>query len=121
MVVIILKCERCGFTLYSYAQGRGQDDGQCGPRSFCSSFVSSLASRSENLGLFPKVILLMNSLLNFRLDKNEPGHEKTYLMSYANNKGTDQPAHSRSMISAFVVRCQDRMIPLVYISEISRL
>ena len=26
----------------------------------------------------------------------------------------------RSLISAFVVRCQDRMIPLVYISEISR-
>ena len=25
-----------------------------------------------------------------------------------------------SLISAFVVRCQDRMIPLVYISEISR-
>ena len=22
----------------------------------------------------------------------EPGHEKMYLMSYANNKGTDQPA-----------------------------
>ena len=42
------------------------------------------------------------------------------LMSYANNKGADQTAHSRSLISAFVVRCQDRMIPLVYISEISR-
>ena len=28
--------------------------------------------------------------------------------------------HPRSLISAFVVRCQDRMIPLVYISEISR-
>ena len=42
------------------------------------------------------------------------------LMPYANNKGADQPAHPRSLISAFVVRCQDRMIPLVYISEISR-
>ena len=41
-------------------------------------------------------------------------------MSYANNKGADQPAHLRSLISTFVVRCQDRMIPLVYISEISR-
>ena len=29
------------------------------------------------------------------------------LMSYANNKGADQPAHSRSLISAFVVRCLD--------------
>ena len=50
----------------------------------------------------------------------EPSHEKMCLMSYANNKGTDQPAHPRSLISAFVVRCQDRMIPLVHISEISR-
>ena len=24
---------------------------------------------------------------------------------YANNKGADQPAHRRSLISAFVVRC----------------
>ena len=42
------------------------------------------------------------------------------LMPYPNNKGADVPAHPRSLIGAFVVRCQDRMIPLVYISEISR-
>ena len=34
---------------------------------------------------------------------NEPGHEKMYLMPYANNKGTDKLAHPRSLISAFVV------------------
>ena len=51
----------------------------------------------------------------------EPGHEKTYLMSYANNKGADQPAHPRSLISAVVVRCLDSIIPLVSISEISSL
>ena len=43
------------------------------------------------------------------------------LMSYANNKGADQPAHSRSLISAFVVRCLDSIISLVSISEILRL
>ena len=43
-----------------------------------------------------------------------------YLMPYANNIGADQPAHARSLISAFVIRYQDRMIPLIYISEISR-
>ena len=32
----------------------------------------------------------------------EPGHEKTCLMSYVNNKGADQPAHLRSLINAFV-------------------
>ena len=30
----------------------------------------------------------------------EPGHEKMCLMSYANNKGADQLAHPRSLISA---------------------
>ena len=40
---------------------------------------------------------------------------------YANNKGADQPAHPRSLISTFVVRCLDSIIPLVSISEISSL
>ena len=34
---------------------------------------------------------------------NGPGHAKMCLMSYANNKGADQPAHPHSLISAFVV------------------
>ena len=42
------------------------------------------------------------------------------LMPYANKKGADQPAHPCSLISTFVVHCQDRMIPLVYIPKISR-
>ena len=52
---------------------------------------------------------------------NEPGHEKMCLMSDVNNKGTDQPAHPRSLISAFVVRCLDSIISLDSIAEISRL
>ena len=43
------------------------------------------------------------------------------VMSYANHKGADQPAHPRSLISAFVVRCSDNIISLVSIAEISRL
>ena len=43
------------------------------------------------------------------------------VMSYANNKGADQPAHPRSLISAFVVRCLDNIISLDSIAEISRL
>ena len=42
-------------------------------------------------------------------------------MQYANNKGVDQPAHQRSLISIFVVRCLDSIIPLVSISETSSL
>ena len=41
---------------------------------------------------------------------NGPGHAKMCLMPYANNKGADQPAHPRSLISTFVVRCLDSMI-----------
>ena len=43
------------------------------------------------------------------------------LMSYANNKGADQPAQLRSLISAFAVRCLDSIISLYSIAEISRL
>ena len=43
------------------------------------------------------------------------------LKSYANNKGADQPAHPRSLISAFVVRCLDSIISLDSTAEISRL
>ena len=51
----------------------------------------------------------------------EPGHEKMCLMSYANNKGADQPAHPRSLISTFVFRCLDSIVSLDSIAEISRL
>ena len=55
------------------------------------------------------------------LFRNEPGHEKMCLMSYANNKGADQPAHPCSLISAFVVCYLDSIISLDSIAEISRL
>ena len=42
-------------------------------------------------------------------------------MSYANNKDADQPAHLRSLICTFDVRCLDSIILLVSISEISSL
>ena len=41
--------------------------------------------------------------------------------AYANNKGADQPAHPRSLISTIVVHCRDSVIPLVSISEMSSL
>ena len=40
-------------------------------------------------------------------------------MLYANNKGADQPAHPRSLISAFVVLCLDSIIPLLAIADLS--
>ena len=52
---------------------------------------------------------------------HEPGHEKTCLMSYANNKGKDQPAHPHSLISAFVFRCLYSVMSLVSVTKISSL
>ena len=52
---------------------------------------------------------------------SEPGHENMCVMSYANNKGADQPVHPLSLISAFVVRFLDSIISLDLIAEISRL
>ena len=46
---------------------------------------------------------------------------KTCLCHMRTKKGTDQPAHPRSLISAFVVPCLDRIIPLLAIAEFSRL
>ena len=48
-------------------------------------------------------------------------HEKTCLVPFANNKGADQPAHSRSLISAFVFRCLGYIIPILAISKNPRL
>ena len=42
-------------------------------------------------------------------------------MPYANNEGTDQLAHSCSLISAFIVHCLDSIMSLVSIVLISRL
>ena len=47
-----------------------------------------------------------------------PGHAKTRLMSYANNKGADQPAHPRNLISTFVVRSLDSMICILAIYKV---
>ena len=59
------------------------------------------------------------NLVFLRTMKSEPRREETCLMLYANNKGADQPAHLRSLISAFVVRCLDSIIPILAISKVS--
>ena len=57
----------------------------------------------------------------FSVHLYEAGHEKTCLMSFANNKGADQPAHPRSPISAFVFRCLYSVMSLVSVTKISSL
>ena len=43
---------------------------------------------------------------------------KNPVLPYANNKGADRHAHPRSLISAFVVRCLDSIIP-VYLASVT--
>ena len=50
---------------------------------------------------------------------NVPRLEKTCRRWLANNKGADQPAHSRSLISTFVIRFLESAISKLATSEIS--
>ena len=70
--------------------------------------------------IYTEAIPVLCAGVNVQIIPLEPGHEKMCLMSYANNKGADQPAHPRSLISAFVVHCLDSIISLDSIAEISK-
>ena len=48
-----------------------------------------------------------------------PWREKTCLRRFANNTGADQPAHPRSLISAFVIRLLKSTISRLAMGEIS--
>ena len=48
-----------------------------------------------------------------------PRREKTCLRGFANNTGADHPAHTRSLISAFVIRVLESTIAKLATSEIS--
>ena len=61
---------------------------------------------------------LLNQMMDSGQTLYELRHLENLFLPYANNKGTDQPAHVRGLISAFVVRCLGSIF-LVSISEIS--
>ena len=48
-----------------------------------------------------------------------PGYAKMCFMAYVTNRGADQHAHLRSLISDFVVGCLDNMICILAISKVS--
>ena len=60
--------------------------------------------------------LFQNSIL--LADINWATSWENLFLPYANDKGSDQPAHPRSLISAFVVHCLDSIIPLLAIVKI---
>ena len=62
----------------------------------------------------------MNQSINTD-SKNSKEPQQNLFTLYANNKDADQPAHPRSLINAFVVRCFDSIIHIVAKSKISSL
>ena len=65
---------------------------------------------------------LRNKKNNFQIHSlTGPQCEKTCLRRFVNNKGADQPAHRRSLISAFVFRFLESIISKLATSEISTL
>ena len=81
---------------------------------FCGCSLQLLAKGT----LMSTLNVLMENCRN--LYSKKPCREKTCFMLYANNKDADQPAHSR-LISVFLVRCLDSIIPILALSKISRL
>ena len=53
------------------------------------------------------------------VDINGPRREKACLRGFSNNTGADQPAHPRSLISAFVIRILDSIIGKLDAGEIT--
>ena len=81
------------------------------------SFLKHVITTNTTSGysIISDTILWRNILKSHHCtNQNEAGHEKMCLMSYANNKGADQPAHPCSLISAFVDRCLDSIITRFY-------
>ena len=77
-------------------------------------------SRQENI--YPTRMFLSNTYVLiqhvFSLIVG-PRREKSCLRGYSNNEGVDQPAHQRSLISAFVIRFLKNAICKLAIGEIS--
>ena len=81
--------------------------------------LTSLSHRIDNTCIhFIVLLFYLESRQRLQLSRTMRKHA---FMSYANNKGADQPAHPRSLISAFFVRCLDSTNPLVSMFEIASL
>ena len=86
-------------------------------------YIYTTSDMSHNLftnGLHVNGTLWLNALTLLSEVKWATSWENLF-MPYANNKGADQPAHPRSLISTFVNRYMDSIISLVSISKISSL
>ena len=96
------------------------------------SFLHADCEDPDQTGRMPRLIWLrwahthfvgfvMSRLINVRSLYCMSRIMRKPVLPYANNKDADQPAHPRSLISAFVVRCLDSIIPKLATAKISRL
>ena len=88
----------------------------CSPKSDCSSvlvYVILFWPPKETASRFAQMACYIETnqicFRSFFFNRNScdtygPRREKTCLRRFANNTGADQPAHPRSLISAFVIR-----------------
>ena len=75
--------------------------------------------RTEHKVASKLTIFNLSRLCTMKRNPYGPRREKTCLRGFLNNTGADQPAHPRSLISAFVVRFLESSICLLATGEIS--
>ena len=85
---------------------------------FSSCYVKQSQQQQKCVTYFKTKITNYQALKGLSLI-NGPRGEKTCLQRFANNKGADQPAHPRSLISVFVIPFLESTISKLATSEIS--
>ena len=82
-------------------------------------FLRELILKKKSAGDTQKKHEKLHSTSRQRNVTNGPRRQKTCLQGFGNNTGADQPAHMRSLISAFVIRFQEKNICRLATDEIS--
>ena len=81
--------------------------------------LDNAAAAVCRVGLLPRDSESATVILFLHVFITGPRREKTCLRGFANNTGADQPAHPRSLISAFVIRFLKNTIYKLATGEIS--
>ena len=77
------------------------------PHCWKSHVTAHISVTSQDTNRFNTCHFILNIFLCI---SNGPRREKTCLRGFANNKGADQPAQMRSLVSAFVVRLTESIM-----------
>ena len=92
----------------------------CPPQYPCYKGLNAFCDLSSRVHTITKMkIGMKNTQIVMTNSVYGPRRKKTCLREFANNKGADQPVHSRSMISTFIVRSLESNISKLATDEIS--